>query len=139
LEHAAQGVPTARLYLRSDAEPWSVNDILAHLRACADVWGKSMRAMLEKDNPTQRYVSPRAFMKKPAYANQEFGPALEAFAQERQKLVKTLADLNPSGWARRGTFTGTSPRGRDQTVFSYAERLVNHEQVHLEQIETLLK
>ena len=31
------------------------------------------------------------------------------------------------------------PRQRDQTVFSYAERIVNHEQPHLKQIEALLQ
>ena len=138
LKRATRGVQTARLYCRSDVEPWSVSDILAHLRACADVWGHSIMAMIAQDNPIQRYVSPRALMRKPTYANQEFGAALESFAKERRKLVKTLAHLDLHGWARRGTFTGTSPRGRDQTVLSYAHRLVDHEQAHLDQIETLL-
>lgn len=139
LTKATRGVPTPRLSLRSEAEPWSVSDLLAHLRACADVWGNSLRAMLAQDNPVQRYVSPRSWMKKPAYADQEFGAALESFTMERRKLVKALADLDAAGWARRGTFTGTSPRGRDHTVLSYANRLVNHEQAHLDQIETLLR
>ena len=94
--------------------------------------------MLTQDNPTQRYVSPRASMKKPMYADQDFSVALESFAKERHKLVLTLSNLDAAGWARRGTFTGTSPRGRNQTVLSYAERLANHEQGHLDQIEALL-
>jgi hypothetical protein len=53
--------------------------------------------------------------------------------------VKALAELDENGWVRHGTFTGTSPRQRDQTVFSYAERMVNHEQPHLDQIEALLR
>ena len=28
----------ARLQFRPDPQSWSVNDILAHLRSCADVW-----------------------------------------------------------------------------------------------------
>ena len=139
LKKATHGLQTSRLYLRSDEEPWSINDILAHLRACSDVWGNSIRAMLTQDNPTQRYVSPRAWMRKPPYWDQEFSAALESFTKERRKLVKVLTNLDEAGWACRGTFTGTSPRGRDQTVLSYAERLVNHEQAHLEQIETLAK
>jgi hypothetical protein len=119
-------------------EPWSVSDILAHLRACSDVWGNSIIAMITRDNPTLRYVSPRSWMRKPTYLEQEFDAALESFTQERQKLVKALAELDEAGWIRRGTFTGASPRQRDQTVLSYSDRIVNHEQPHLDQIESLL-
>src|SRR6266545_1954953 len=114
LEKATRGLQTTQLYLRSDAEPWSVSDILAHLRASSDVWGNSIIAMITRDNPTLRYVSPRSWMRKPRYLEQEFDAALEAFAQERQKLVKVLADLDEAGWVRRGTFTGVSARQRDQ-------------------------
>jgi len=139
IEKATSGFQSARLCLRSEAEPWSVSDILAHLRACSDVWGNSIIAMITQDNPTRRYVSPRSWMRKPKYQDQEFAAALESFTQERQKLVETLADLDETGWVRRGTFTGTSPRQRDQTVWSYSERIVNHEQPHLDQIESLLR
>ena len=139
IEQATRGVQITQLHLRSEAEPWSVSDILAHLRACSDMWGASINAMITQDNPTRRYVSPRSWMKKPKYAEQEFKVALDTFTGERQKLVKMLAALDETGWERRGTFTGTSPRQRDQTVWSYSERIVNHEQPHLEQIESLLR
>jgi hypothetical protein len=139
LEKVTRDVQTMRLHLRSDGEPWSVNDILAHLRACADVWGNSIMAMITRDNPILPYVSPRSWMRKPSYLEPEFAAALASLSQERQKLVKVLVDLDEAGWVRRGTFTRTSPRQRDQTVASYCERIVNHEQAHLEQIEALLR
>jgi hypothetical protein len=78
-------------------------------------------------------------MRKPTYREQEFDAALEAFTQERHKLVKALADLDQASWVRRGTFIGASARQRDQTVVSYSDRIVNHEQPHLDQIESLLR
>jgi hypothetical protein len=138
LEKATRGVPPERLYHRSGTEPWSVSDILAHLRACPDVWSASLLAMLTQDNPSRRYASPRTWMKKPKYADPAFAAALAAFTQEREKLLKTLAGLDESGWARPGTFSGVSQRQRHQTVLSYADRIVSHEQPHLEQIESLL-
>jgi hypothetical protein len=78
-------------------------------------------------------------MRKPAFTDQEFNVALTQFASERRKLIEALSELDAAGWARRGTFTGTSQRGRNQTVQSYAERLLNHEQGHLDQIEALAK
>jgi len=139
LNDATSGIQPSRLQLRTETEPWSISDILAHLRACSDSWGDSIHAMLTQDNPTKRYVSPRALMKKPKYQCQEFSIALESFAQEREKLVKVLANIDKSGWKRPGTFTGTSPRQRNQTVFSYTERIINHEQPHLDQVESLLR
>ena len=139
VETATRGLQTTQLYLRTDVEPWSVSDILAHLRACSDVWGNSIIAMLTRDNPTLRYVSPRPWMNKPLYREQAFDVALVSFTQERQKLVKALAELDEAGWLRRATFTGVSDRQRDQTVLSYADRIVTHEQPHLDQIESLLR
>jgi hypothetical protein len=78
-------------------------------------------------------------MNKPKYREQAFDTALIAFTQERHKLVEVLAELDEAGWLRRGTFTGTSPRQRDQTVLSYSDRIISHEQPHLDQIETLLR
>jgi hypothetical protein len=37
LESLSQGLDPAKLHVRSPEEPWSANDVLAHLRACADV------------------------------------------------------------------------------------------------------
>jgi len=139
IEKATRSVQASSLYLRTDTEPWSVSDILAHLRACSDVWGTSLNAMLTRDNPTIRYKSPRSSMTKPMYADQEFKTALASFTEGRQKLVKVLANLDETGWLRRGTFSGTTPRQRDQTVLSYAERIINHKQPHLDQIESLLQ
>ena len=128
-----------RLYVRTDKEPWSISDILVHLRACSDVWGETIMAMLTEDTPIQRYKSPRAFMNKPKYQDQEFATALESYTQERQKLVKVLTNVDDAGWARPGTYMGTTPRHRNQTVWSLTNRIVNHEQPHLEQIESLLQ
>jgi hypothetical protein len=139
IQKATRGVQTARLHLRTDAEPWSISDILVHLRACSDVWGDTILNMLSKDNPTQAYKSPRAFMKKSKYQNQEFDVALEAYTLERKKLIDVLTELAAAGWSRPGTYTGVTPRHRDQTVLSLTRRIVDHEQPHLDQIETLLK
>jgi hypothetical protein len=134
----SQGLDLASLHTRSEQEPWSVNDILAHLRACADVWGKSILAMLAQDHPTMRYVSPRTHLKKTAYPEQEFPASLAAFTAQRQELLGALKALEPAGWSRGATFTATT-RGREGTVLSYAQRLAQHESEHMAQIRSLLQ
>jgi hypothetical protein len=127
----------ARMRARPSAEAWSPNEILGHLRVCADVWGKSMQVMLTQEHPTMRYVSPRSRLKKTNYLELDFDASLQAFAQQRKELLKTLKALDPQGWERGATFTATTRR--EQTVLSYAWRMAHHEQVHLEQMEAVLK
>jgi hypothetical protein len=127
-----------QLRFKPDEESWSANDILAHLRACADVWGKSIMAMITQNHPTMRYVSPRTWMKKTNYLKQEFHSSLEAFINQRNELINTLRALEIKDWSRGATFTATI-KGREQTVLSYARRMAQHESDHCNQIEALLK
>lgn len=134
----SHGLADGRLQDKSDEESWSVNDILAHLRACADVWGKSIITMMQQDHPTLRYVSPRTWMKKTNYHQLPFYESFAAFVKQREELLRILQALPGEAWARGATFTGTT-RGREPTILSYAQRLARHENEHCEQIEALLK
>ena len=139
----SQGLLPARLsskpHSQAEEDAWSPNDILAHLRACADVWGKAIRAMIAEDHPTLRYISPRTWIKKTNYPAQDFHASLRTFTQERMALVAALQALPCADWSRRGaTFTGTT-RGREQTILTYVRRITDHESEHLAQLEALLK
>lgn len=123
-----------RLHFKADEKAWSANDILAHLRACADVWGKSIMTMLIEDQPTFRYVSPRTWIRKTNYPDLEFQASFQAFTQQRDELLKVLKSLALEDWSRAALIDG-----REQTVFSYAQRMTQHEHEHCEQIEALLK
>jgi hypothetical protein len=62
---------------------------------------------------------------------------LQAFANQRNDLLRSLKPLAIEGWSRGATFTGTV-KGHEQTIFSYARRIAEHEAQHLEQIESIL-
>ena len=94
--------------------------------------------MIAENNPTLRYVSPRTWIKKTNYLEQAFHTSFQAFAQQRTDLLTSLNALANQDWARAATFTGTV-KGRSQTVFSYAQRIVEHERQHLDQVESVLK
>lgn len=135
---ASKGLENARLRFKLDEDAWSANDILAHLRSCADVWGKSIRAMIAQDHPTLRYISPRTWIRKTDHPELNFRLSLEAFVKQRNELLKSLKALKIEDWSRGATFTATT-KGREQTVLSYAQRMAQHENEHCEQIETLLR
>jgi hypothetical protein len=133
----ARGHDERQLHRKPAPEAWSARDIVAHLRACAEVWGRSIGRMIEEDHPTIRYVSPRGWIKKTDYLDQGFQVSLQAFSEARTALLDTLRTLDAAGWSRRATFTGTT-LGRDATVLLYARRIADHEERHLEQLRRTL-
>jgi hypothetical protein len=54
----------AQLHAAPDTDQWSANELLAHLRACADVWGDCIVTILAQDKPTIRAVNPRTWIDK---------------------------------------------------------------------------
>jgi uncharacterized damage-inducible protein DinB len=127
----------SRLTWRADAKTWSASDVIAHLRSCAEVRGKWIAAMLERDNPTLRAVSPRSAFRK--YVDRDVAVSLKEFAAERAELVTQLRGLDAPSWARTLTFTGASPRSTTMTVGECARGLVQHEEDHLHQLKALLE
>ena len=134
IANATDGVEAARLQARTQKQPWSINDILAHLRSCADVWGESIEAMLAEEKPTIPYRHPRQWIKQTEYLQLPFRKSFKAFVAQRRKLLKVLRGLAFEDWSRPGII-----QGREHTVFTQVRRMALHEQVHCEQIESLLQ
>lgn len=115
---------------------WSANDVLAHLRACADVWGNCIMKIIAEERPTWRAVNPRTWMKQTNYPELAFRLSLRSFATQRADLLAVLELLPPEGWSCAAIVTGGG-RVLEPTVLSYAERLVRHERPHVKQIERI--
>jgi hypothetical protein len=133
----ARGRSDRQLHRKPAPDAWSARDIVAHLRACAEVWGGSIRRMLTQDHPTIRYVSPRGWIRRTDYLEESFEASLREFSQTRAGLIEALSALDTAGWSRGATFTGTT-LGRVATVLSYARRIAEHEVGHIDQIRRTL-
>jgi len=134
LINATQGFDDVRLQYKSDEKAWSANEILAHLRSCADVWGDSIEAMLAEDNPTLPYRHPRQWIKKTNHPNLLFHESFKAFRMQRKKLLKILKSLSFEDWSRAAMI-----KNREHTVFTQTRRMALHEDIHCQQIEELLE
>ena len=134
LMKATRGFDDAHLQFKPDEKAWSVNDILAHLRSCADVWGASIEAMLAQDRPTLPYRHPRQWIKKTNYPDLSFHESFQAFQMQRKKLLKILKSLSFEDWSRAAMI-----KNREHTVFSQIRRMALHENVHCQQIEEILE
>jgi hypothetical protein len=131
------GLAPAQLHTAPNPDQWSANDVLAHLRSCADMWGKCIVAMIAEDRPTLRAVNPRTWIKKTDYPELEFRPSLRAFAKQRAALLAVLEPLPPSGWARAATVTGAG-KVLERTVLFYARWLAGHELTHVKQVARIV-
>jgi hypothetical protein len=132
----AAGLTPAQLRAVPNPDEWSANDVLAHLRACADIWGNCIMAIIAEDRPTLRAVNPRTWIEKTNYREQEFQPALRAFARQRTDLLAVLKPLAHEDWSRAATVTGAG-KVLERTVLSYARWLADHERPHLKQIKRI--
>lgn len=130
------GLTPTQLRTVPDPDGWSVNDVLAHLRSCSDVWGDCIRVLIAEDHPTLRAINPRAWITQTDYPALEFEPSFRAFATQRAALLAFLEPLPPAAWSRTATLTGAG-RPLVRTVVSYAERLAIHERQHYKQIERI--
>lgn len=128
----------AQLRSPPDPDAWSLTDILAHLRACADVWGDCIVTMLAENEPTIRAINPTTWIERTDYRDLDYELSFAAFTTQRDDLLTTLDELSPKQWARSATITGAgAPLTR--TVHFYAQWLARHERTHLREIARVAK
>jgi hypothetical protein len=127
----------AQLHRSPERGEWSANEVLAHVRACADVRGEPIRTIVAQDHSTFRAVNPLTWIKKTDYLELEFRQSFKAFAKQRADLLALLKPLPRRGWSRGATVTGAGAP-LERTVLFYAEWVARHERPHVKQIERIV-
>jgi uncharacterized damage-inducible protein DinB len=135
---ATASVDPSLLHTRTSSDEWSVNDILAHMRACADMWGNCIATILVEDKPTIKAINPRKWIKSTNYPDLAFTSSFQSFAAQRHDLLALLKPLAPEQWLRTATVTGAGAP-LERTVLFYAQWLARHERTHVKQIERMVK
>jgi hypothetical protein len=130
------GLDPARLRAAPGPGEWSANEVLAHLRSCADVWGGCIATIMAADAPTNRPINPTTWINSTEYLELEFQPSLQAFAAQRTGLLASLQALAPAAWTRSATVTGAG-KALERSIHSYAQWLARHERPHIKQIERI--
>ena len=117
---------------------WSATEILAHLRACADVWGRAIGTILVQDRPTIRAINPRTWIRSTEYLELDFEPSFAAFVAQRADLLATLGPVPLDAWLRTAVVTGAGPT-LERNIHWYAHGLATHERSHVKEIERRAK
>ncbi len=128
----------AQLHASPEPGEWSVTEIAAHLRSCADVWGEAIETIVATDHPTIRAVSPTTWIQRTDYRDLPFASSWRAFTTQRDRLLKLLGCLPDQGWSRSATVLGGG-RPLEITAHSYANRLARHERTHWRQVAKTVK
>lgn len=128
------GLDDARLSQPPAPGEWSPVQILNHLRACEEVWMHSVHAMLAHDSPRLQEIHPCQWIRTGSpYTALPFAQGFQVFALRREALVIMLKALSTADWVREGRIDQ-----KTHTVYSHVRRMVEHENVHCEQIEAML-
>lgn len=122
------------LETRKEANSWSVVEILAHLHACATIWGDTIYEMLTNDSPEIEFLHPREWQFISDFSKMPFEQSFMIYVEKRDKLLSNLNNLQIDDWNRGGFING-----KKHTIYSQARRLALHEFNHLEQISTSIK
>jgi hypothetical protein len=138
LAAAIVGADPAFLRRRPAPDEWSPVEILAHMRACDDVWGGCARRILAEDHPTIRALGPRTWIHQTDYATLDFDVSLRAFAVQRASLIDVLTAADADAWLRSATVIGAGGR-LERSVYWYAHGIPTHERSHVKVIENLLR
>ena len=125
------GIDESRLK-KAPPQEWSLLQIMAHLRASAEVWSTSIFTMLTVDNPQMDFIHPRKWDKKQGYGTLSFAENLMVFDLWRMTLLHTLEPLSFEAWGRTGRVIG---KVNTFTVFGETMRMALHESDHWEQID----
>ena len=133
---ATRGLSDAQLRRSPERGEWSANEVLAHVRACADARGEPIKTILAEDHPTFRAVNPRTWIKQTNYVDLEFRSSFRSFAKQRADLLALLRPLPRKGWSRGATVTGAGVP-LERTVLFYAQWVARHERPHVKQVESI--
>lgn len=132
------GLTSTQLQSTPGPDEWSATDVLAHLRACVDVWGGHIVAIIAEERPTRQGVNPRTWIKQTDYLELKFRPSLRSFNRQRADLLAVLEPLPRDGWSRTATVMAWGV-AHERTLMSFAEHLVRHERTHLKQIARIVE
>lgn len=133
IETRTKGINPKKLQTRPDPDSWSAVEFLAHLHACATIWGKSIEKMLQENDSDIDDLHPRKWDKLKDFSVLPFDESFKIYIWNRKNLISKLLTLSLEEWAKSGWI-----KNKKHTVFGQARRMALHEFNHLEQFEQII-
>lgn len=136
------GTPSRLQALSSEAtgtaprsnEVWGVPEIIAHMVDIERVYRGRITEVLHQDSAYLKAADPDALAREHDYASREMAESLKEFGMERSETISLLLNLALKDWEK----TGIHYKHGEVSVEDLVERLIDHDNGHMEQIETVL-
>ena len=117
---------------------WTANDVLVHLRCCAEAGAAAVQGLAVADGSVVRFVGPRTLIEQVDYRERDFAENLRALTRQRGRVLALLRGLPRAVWSRAGRTSDGGPP-RDRTILDYGQWLARHEHKHVEALERFAK
>jgi DinB family protein len=127
-------VPSEVLKRRPKPGKWSAHEHACHLAVVHGLFFARLEYMLTNPAPVITPYDPGTQDADDALLRRDLDESLEAFVQDRKRLVARLKNLSPSDWAR----TGEHGEYSHYSVFIMFRHLALHDFLHAYRIEELL-
>ncbi len=131
----AGGWPASLLNTPFGADEWPAAQLFAHIRASDDVLAYRCYLILSQDHPQYQDIDERSWEAVVRYAELPFAASLQSFELRRAELVQMLRRATDADWQRAGIH---AQRG-EQTLWTVASYLSNHEEEHVAQLQSLAR
>ena len=131
-------VPDDRRRIRPRADAWSAHEIFAHVRACADVWGGHITAILGEHPARIPAGDPRAWAVEQGYFDAPFDASFVTYTADRERLLALLRELTNEGWASAALMVGSASLV-ERCVHWHADHIARHEEQHIVEIRRALR
>jgi hypothetical protein len=124
------GLTEETLMARPDAEAWSLKEILGHLRDVGEIGDMRIRMIMTQSLPKLPPIS-SGWVRERNYQDASTNDILVAYQAARALTIDQIEFIADANWAR----TGYHPEDGHMSLRQLCERMVAHEQVHLQQLK----
>jgi len=131
---AIQGLGDAQLSKRPNKDSWAAKEIICHMRDVEDYFFERFQSILAMDEPRLPAANPERWAADRQYLRNNVNEALATFRERREETLQFLRRLTPAQWNRAGVHV----RYGRLTIQAFLERMANHDQNHLDQLNRAL-
>ena len=125
-----------QLRIRASDGRFAMVEHLCHLGDLeTEGFGARIERMLKEERPEWDDFDGETVARERKYLEQDAETALQRFVDAREKTVARLRTLSGEDWQRRGVHRGMG----EVTLKRVVEMMLEHDRVHADDIETLLK
>lgn len=128
-----EGLSEEQLRFRPADGEWSIKEVCGHLRDFAEIDDQRLRRMATQERPLLPGYDQEQLMREHNYQEADIRTILEELSAHRLRTVELLSELVHANWARQGRHTEVGTLSIRQKT----ERLIAHEESHLEHIRAL--